>query len=400
MKRITEQEQDELWHRHHAEWREPAQIASQWQEANETDPRLLEYETHGDWWGILSQAQITLLVTREYEHLVMAIHCAKGRPAISFMRMPHPSGLTVDRTKTLVHIASTRNPNQVYDLAPVTGVEKRGDMPMPTGKEADYQLLVPVRSRFLPGCLYMHGLALIGKSLYANAVGHNAIVRLDDKGGFERIWWPKCIETPDGPIFDKNHLQLNSIAAGRSLKSSYFSASADKVTARRPGHLNFPVDGRGVIFSDKTREPIVRGLTRPHSARLYGGKLWVNNSGYGELGCAKNGSYQAVARLPGWTRGLCFHNQIAFAATSRVIPRFSRYAPGLEVKTSICGVHAVDTKTGAILGSLAWPYGSQIFAVDWVSAGAVTGFPFKQGEKNEKVKQLFYAFETSSKEEE
>jgi uncharacterized protein (TIGR03032 family) len=392
MKRITEQEQNDLWHRHHAEWRDPAQIASQWQEANETDPRLLEYETHGDWWDILAKAQMTLLVTREYEHLVMAIRCAKRRPAISFMRMPHPSGLVVDRAKKIVHIASTRNPNQVYDLAPVAGVEKRGDMPRP--KKSDGKELVPIRSRFLPGCLYMHDLALIGKSLYANAVGHNAIVRLDDKGGFERVWWPKCIEIAKGPIFDKNHLQLNSIAAGRNLKSSYFSASADKVTVRRPGHLNFPVDGRGVIFSAKTREPIVGGLTRPHSARLHEGKLWVDNSGYGELGCVENGSYQPVAHLPGWTRGLCFHNQIGFVATSRVIPRFHQYAPGLEIKASVCGVHAVDMKTGVTLGSLTWPYGSQIFAVDWVNADTVSGFPFKQGEANEKVKQLFYAFET------
>lgn len=392
MKRITEQEQNELWHRHHAEWRDPAQVASQWQEANKTDPRLLEYEVHGDWWEVLSKARLTLLITREYEHLVMAIHCAKDRPAISFMRIPHPSGLAVDRTKKIVHIASTRNPNQVYDLVPVTDVEKRGDMPMPA-KWADKDL-VPVRSRFFPGCLYMHDLALIGKSLYANAVGHNAIVRLNDKGGFQRVWWPECIETSAGPIFDKNHLQLNSIAAGRSLKTSYFSASADKVTARRPGHLNFPVDGRGVIFSASTREPIVSGLTRPHSARLCEGRLWVNNSGYGELGCADNGSYQPVAHLPGWTRGLCFHDQIAFVATSRVIPRFNRYAPGLEAKTSVCGVHAVDAKSGKTLGSLTWPYGSQIFAVDWVSTDAVTGFPFKQGANNEKVKQLFYAFET------
>src|SRR5262249_33613197 len=141
--------------------------------------------------------------------------------------------------------------------------------------------LVPVRARFLPGCLYLHDLAVMGGWLYANAVGHNAVVRLDDDGTFERVWWPRCVETKRGPVFGQNHLQLNSIAGGPGPEASSFSASADRRSRRRPGHRNFPVDRRGVVFSGATREPVARGLTRPHSARLHGGQVWVDNSGYG-----------------------------------------------------------------------------------------------------------------------
>ena len=35
--------------------------------------------------------------------------------------------------------------------------------------------------------------------------------------------------------------------------------------------------------------------------------------------------------LPGWTRGLWFHGSTAFVGASRVIPRFSNYAPGFDV---------------------------------------------------------------------
>lgn len=38
---------DTLWSRHHAEWREPAQVISQWPEATDTDPTLLRYTVHG-----------------------------------------------------------------------------------------------------------------------------------------------------------------------------------------------------------------------------------------------------------------------------------------------------------------------------------------------------------------
>src|SRR5262249_14340443 len=162
-------------------------------------------------------------------------------------------------------------------------------------------------------------------------VGQNAIIRLYDDGRYERVWWPRCIETEAGPVIGQNHIQLNSIAAGKNLQNSYFSASAERLSARRPGHKNFPVDKRGVIFSGKTREPMARGLTRPHSARLHQGRVWVDNSGYGELGVAESGGFEPIVRLPGWTRGLCFHGQVAFVGTSRVIPRFQHYAPGLDV---------------------------------------------------------------------
>ena len=383
---------DAIWSRHHAEWRDPAQITSQWQEAAEIDPQLLQWTVRGAWWDTLAASKVTLLVTREYEHLVMAMRVSNEGPALSYMPMPHPSGLAVDRERGVVHIASTRNPNQIYDLMPVTSLLSRLDVRIDPLR--DHHPLVPVRSRFFPGCLYMHDMALIGGALHANAVGHNAVVRLGDDGSYRHVWWPRCIEMGGKPVFGQNHIQLNSIAAGTDLRASYFSASGDKISARRPGHRNFPVHERGVIFSGATREPVARRLTRPHSARLRHGRIWVDNSGYGDLGVIESGAFLPVARLPGWTRGLCFHERIAFVGTSRVIPKFRRYAPGLDVDASVCGVHAVDTRSGAVLGSLIWPYGNQVFAVESVSSRFTSGFPFALGEKRAtaREKKLFYAF--------
>lgn len=390
IKRPSSADLDALWARHHAEWRDPAQIASQWQEATETDPDLLRYQVKGAWWETLDECGMTLLVTREYEHLVIAMQVANGKPLISYMRMPHPSGMAIDGQRGVVHIASTRNPNQVYDLMPVTSVLPRLDIEIEPLASAP---LVPVRSRFYAGCLYMHDLAIIDGCLYANAVGHNAIVRLHDDSTYERVWYPRCIETKSGPIFGQNHLQLNSIAAGDDVSTSFFSASTDKISARRPGHKNFPVDQRGVIFSGRTREPIVRGLTRPHSARLHADRVWVDNSGYGELGVVDQ-QFMPVVKLPGWTRGLWFCNHIAFVGTSRVIPRFRQYAPGLDVENSLCGLHAVDTRSGKVIGSLIWPYGNQIFAIEGISRQITSGFPFLAGAKRQlnRSKRLFYVF--------
>lgn len=390
------EELDVLWARHNAKWRDPARVASHmWEEAADIDPKLLQYATSGRWWETLEATGSTLLVTREYEHLVMAMCVPHDKPVNSYMALPHPSGLAVDAARGVVHIASTRNPNQIFDLAPVTGQLPRLDMQpgSPKGRSVE-RPLVPVRSRFLPGCFYIHDLAMIDGELHANSVGQNAVVRLCDNGSHERVWWPRCIEVDGQPVFGQNHIQLNSIAAGPDVCRSYFSASTDKISVRRPGHKNFAVDARGVIFSGATREPIARGLTRPHSARLHEERIWVDNSGYGEVGIAEDGRFVSAARLPGWTRGLCFHGDIAFVGTSRVIPRFRQYAPGLDVDHSVCGVHAVDTNTGQVVGSLLWPYGNQIFAIDLAPRQLTSGFPFPADTKRatEWEKWLFYSF--------
>ena len=384
-----------LWARHNADWRDPAQIVGHWRDAVESDPKLLRYTVRGSWWETLEKTGITLLVTREYEHLVMAIRAAPGVSAISYMCMPHPSGIAVNRGSGMVYISSTRNPNQLYEFLPVISMMPRLDVNVESLEGCP---LVPVRSHFYPGCLYMHDLALIDNALYANSVGQNCVIRLHDNGSYERVWWPRCIETENGPAFGQNYIQLNSIAAGDDLKSSFFSASADKLSSVRPGHKNFPVDKRGVIFSGSTREVILRGLTRPHSARLYKGKIWVANSGYGEFGFIENGGFSPILKLPGWTRGLCLYKNIAFIGTSRIIPRFLQYAPGLDADSSLCGIYAVDIKSGQVLGSLIWPYGNQIFAIDWILSQVSFGFPFSINASRtaNRKKTLFYAFETDA----
>ncbi len=382
---------DALWSRHNASWRHSAQVCSQWQDADRIDPRLLKFETRGKWWETVEKCGIVLIVSREYEHLLLALSVAGRGPDISYMVLPHPSGIAVDRKKGIVHVASTRNPNQIYDFAPVNGSIKRGDMKT----EIKDRPLVPVRSRYFPGSLYMHDLAMVGGKLHANAVGHNAVAEITEHG-FRRVWWPKCIEKRGAPVFEMNYLQLNSIAAGSDLRSSFFSASTDMLGVRRPGHRNFPVDKRGVIFSGKTREPIARGLTRPHSARMHKNRIWVDNSGYGEVGFIDSAKFCSVTKLPGWTRGLCTVDGIAFAGTSRVLPRFRNYAPGLDVDKSVSGLHALDMQTGRVLGSIYWPYGNQIFAVESISNKLTTGLPFRySGQGTDSRTELFYAYTTN-----
>ncbi len=373
--------------------RHPAEVLCQPFAASGLTPEALRSRMSGGFASLLRKLNVTLLLTREYEHLVLAL--APGRQGVeqSFLHLPHPSGLTVDRAHASVYIAATRNPNQIWKLKPASGALDRRDSPKPS--LAGHPLM-PVRTKFLSGATYLHDLAMIGGRLYGNSVGQNAVVRIDlstdelDK----TVWWPKSIH-PKGskPALHRNYLQMNSIAAGPSLTTSFFSASGESPSARRPGQKNYPVDKRGVIFDGKTGTVCARGLTRPHSARLHRGRLWVDNSGYGEFGFIKDGAFRPIVKLPGWTRGLCLIGSVAFVGVSRVFPKFKSYAPGLSATDQTCGLYAVDLGSGKILGSITWPSGNQIFAIDWMPTSMSRGFPFRRMDSDVKgINDLFYSY--------
>jgi uncharacterized protein (TIGR03032 family) len=369
------------WERHAALWRDPAEVISLHAAAAGIDKRLLAGTTRGDFWGLLQALRVTLLVSREYEHFVMGLAVRDGRPYVTFMPLPHPSGIAIDRGRDRLFIASTRNPNQIFSFRPVGG-DRCEDNP-----------LMPVASRFFPGSLYIHDLAFVGGKLHANAVGQNAVIQIDEEG-YRRAWWPKAIERRGVPDFGRNVIQLNSIAPGKTLKQSFFTASSDSIGTRVPGQRNYPVDGRGVIFSGASREVVVRGLTRPHSARLWRRRLFVDNSGYGEFGLVEADRFVTIAKLPGWTRGLAFRGGYAFVGVSRIIPRFAAYAPGVDAEKSVCGVFAIELASGKVAASLRWPAGNQIFAIDWLAAESTTGFPYPAGRGDrERLKRLFYAYQ-------
>ena len=331
----------------------------------------LEYRTRGPIWDILAELDVTLFVTREYEHFVHAISADGDGPLLSVLRVPHPSGLVVDRANDLLHVACTRNPNLVMTARLGAGFLARSDSPR-GGESPSY--LVPSQVRILPGCLYLHDLAMVEGRLVGNGVGLNAVVDLADQA-VEAVWWPKVIDSPGGPLHDRNLLQLNSIASGPTLATSYFTASVASPSGRYPGDPLWEVDRRGVIFSGDSREPIAHGLTRPHSVRISGDGLLVDDSGYGRLcSVSLNGTIEEVAQLPGWTRGLCVIGTIAVVGTSRVIGGYEAYAPGVDPVDAVCGVHLVDVQAGKVLASVEWPSGDQIFGIDWISASVVRRF--------------------------
>jgi uncharacterized protein (TIGR03032 family) len=109
----------------------------------------------------------------------------------------------------------------------------------------------------------------------------------------------------------------------------------------------------------------------PHSPRLYNDRLWVLNSGCGELGAVDpaTGRYESVDKMPGYTRGLAFAGQFAFVGLSRI--RETSVFGGVPIaedrQNLKCGVGVFDLKTGRSLAAFQFFSGvEEIFAIDLI----------------------------------
>jgi uncharacterized protein (TIGR03032 family) len=92
----------------------------------------------------------------------------------------------------------------------------------------------------------------------------------------------------------------------------------------------------------------------PHSPRLHDDRVWLLNSGAGELGYFDQAAkkFVPVAFCPGYARGLAFIGQYAIVGLS--LARENRTFQGLPLDQALasrgaeprCGLLVIDTKTG------------------------------------------------------
>jgi uncharacterized protein (TIGR03032 family) len=338
--------------------------------AAQMDPRLLAFKETGGFFDLLAAQNFSLLVSREYEHLLLALDGGPEGPHQSPFPLPHPSGFCFDPASRELVVSSTRTPNILiwftpFEDLPASREIRPPDMAPPAGET----LFLPRKARYLPGSLSIHDLVRMNGQYFATITGHNFLGRLSIEAGFERIWWPAALDALGTEAFDKNYFQLNSVAAGGSPEASFYTAFADITAGVKPWQAGYGPREKGVVFSGRTRVPILRGLTCPHSAKLNGGKLWLCNSGFGTIGYVdgyethdpSRTRYVPVARAPGFTRGLAFAGDLMFVGLSKVIPQYEPYAPGLEASTTCCGIWVFDRRTGREVASLRWPEGYQIY---------------------------------------
>jgi uncharacterized protein (TIGR03032 family) len=110
----------------------------------------------------------------------------------------------------------------------------------------------------------------------------------------------------------------------------------------------------GVALHVPSGEVVAGGLCMPHSPRWHDGCLWVLESGKGELACVdvETGRAEAVASLPGFTRGLSIVGRHAFVGVSCARDSLFDGAPIKVNGQDACGVWVVDIEAGTTVGYL------------------------------------------------
>ncbi len=176
-------------------------------------------------------------------------------------------------------------------------------------------------------------------------------------------WRPPFITGYD--LTDRCH--LNGLAM-RDGKPKYVSALG---TSDKPAGWRENKAFGGMIMDVDSGEMIAEGLSMPHSPRWYRGKLWVLESGAGQLITVdeKTGEKTVIAEMPGFCRGIDFVERYALIGLSEV--RETAVFAGLPLtereQDRKCGVWIIDIETGETVGFLVFSGGVQeIFSVQLV----------------------------------
>jgi uncharacterized protein (TIGR03032 family) len=176
----------------------------------------------------------------------------------------------------------------------------------------------------------------------------SCLATISDHASFRPVWRPPFISA----LVPEDRCHLNGLAMDGA-RPAYVTAISRSDVA--DGWRERRQDG-GVVLDVASGEVVASGLSMPHSPRLRDGRLWLLNSGHGELGWVdvKDGRFTPVAFCPGYARGLAFIGRWAVVGLSR--PRGNQTFEGLKLGQLLaakdtaprCGLLVVDTETGRV----------------------------------------------------
>jgi uncharacterized protein (TIGR03032 family) len=208
------------------------------------------------------------------------------------------------------------------------------------------------RTAYFTGVLDIHDVGFVDRAQpILIATRYNCLASVSRAHSFKPLWRPPFVSALVGE--DRCHLNGLALSEGRP---AYVTVTA--ISDSYDGWRERVADG-GIVMDVRSDAVVCSGLSMPHSPRVENERLWVLNSGAGELGLVVGaahgrGRYEVVARCPGFTRGLALHGEHAFVGVSR--PRYDDFA-GLALERRLrergqdpwCGVQIIDTRNGELL---------------------------------------------------
>jgi uncharacterized protein (TIGR03032 family) len=258
-----------------------------------------------------------------------------GRLSVFERTLERPMGMAVRGSR--LTIASMIQITSFVDAA--------GGTPGAAGYDA---LFVPQAASYTAD-LDVHDLAYDtdGRLVFVNTL-FSCLATTSETHSFKPLWKPPFISR----LAPEDRCHLNGLAM-RDGRPAYVTCVAETDVA--DGWREHRTGG-GVVIDVASGKVVCRGLSMPHSPRLHEGRLWVLNSGAGEVGTVDlaTGRFEALAFCPGYLRGLDFVGPYALVGLSE--PRENRTFAGLPLQERLaaakvgprCGVFVIDTRTGDV----------------------------------------------------
>ncbi|MEO1041487.1 MAG: TIGR03032 family protein [Pseudomonadota bacterium] len=209
------------------------------------------------------------------------------------------------------------------------------------------KVFVP-RNQQTIGAIDIHelGIRTDGRVVFVNTK-YSCLCELSLIHSFKPIWKPSFISK----IAPEDRCHLNGLAMVEG-EPRFVSAvcKSDVVDGWRDRRH----DG-GIIIDVQTDEIIAEGLSMPHSPRFHHGRIWVANSGTGEIGTINTDTkqFEPFAFCPGFIRGMAFLGDHVVVTLSK--PRYQRFdgltlADRMEEKDADpwCGVQIISLADGSV----------------------------------------------------
>jgi uncharacterized protein (TIGR03032 family) len=281
--------------------------------------------------ALLRSLGASLLVSTYQANKLLVARAAGAGLSMLVRSFDRPMGLAVDGRQLAV---GTRT--EVWLLRNAPDIASRVDPP------GQHDACFLPRSCHVTGDIGVHEIAWADHELWAVNTRFSCLCTLQPDYSFVPRWRPPFITG----LAAEDRCHLNGLAV---VEGAPRYASALGETDSSGGWRANKSQG-GCLLTVPGGDVVARGLSMPHSPRLHDGRLWILESGVGQLVLVDpaTGRRQTVATLPGFTRGLALWGSYAFVGLSKVRATSAMDGvPLAERRDQLkCGVAVVDLRSG------------------------------------------------------
>jgi uncharacterized protein (TIGR03032 family) len=285
---------------------------------------------------LLRRLGIALAVTTYQAGRLILVRADGNALNTHFHGFKKPMGMAYDRGRLAIGSEAA-----IWDYRNVPDVARKLE---PPGR---YDACFLPRRIHLTGDIDIHEMAWAGDELWFANTRFSCLCTMDSEHSFTPRWRPPFVSAyaPE----DRCHLNGLGLRDGRPRYVTMLGESDSNESWRAN-------KARGGLLMDVTTNSVLRrGLSMPHSPRWHREQLWLLESGDGSLArLEQSGDLITVAQLPGFTRGLDLHGNLAFIGLSQVRDSalFSGIPLAERLEERICGVWVVNIESGATVAFL------------------------------------------------